>query len=49
MFFKVELRFTQIWTKMFQTLQDRIDNGNYYKNEDQRVGSTILYIVRLVA
>ena len=42
MFFKVELRFTQIWTKMFKTLQDRIDNGNYYKNEDQRVGSTIL-------
>lgn len=27
---------------MFKTLQDRIDNGNYYKNEDQRVGSTIL-------
>ena len=25
-----------------KTLQDRIDNGNYYKNEDQRVGSTIL-------
>ena len=42
MFFKVELRFTQIWTKMFKTLQDRYDNGNYYKNEDQRVGSTIL-------
>lgn len=25
-----------------QTLQNRIDNGNYYKNDDQRVGSTIL-------
>ncbi|RIL71688.1 penicillin-binding protein [Staphylococcus devriesei] len=25
-----------------KTLQDRINNGNYYKNEDQRVGSTIL-------
>ncbi|PTE67831.1 transglycosylase [Staphylococcus devriesei] len=25
-----------------KTLQDRINNGNYYKNDDQRVGSTIL-------
>lgn len=25
-----------------KTLQDRIDNGNYYKNDDQQVGSTIL-------
>ena len=25
-----------------QTLQDRINNGSFYKNEDQQVGATIL-------
>jgi penicillin-binding protein 1A len=31
------------WDKNVQkTLQDRIDNGDYYKNDDQQVGSTIL-------
>lgn len=34
--------YTNMDKNVQKTLQDRIDNGNYYKNDDQRVGSTIL-------
>ena len=43
MSYKVVLRFTH-GQRCSKTLQDRIDNGgsNYYKNDDQQVGATIL-------
>ena len=34
--------YTNMDKNVQKTLQDRIDNGDYYKNDDQQVGSTIL-------
>lgn len=43
MFYKAESKSIQTWIKMSKkTLQNRIDNGNFYKNDDQQVGSSIV-------
>ncbi|GEQ05147.1 penicillin-binding protein [Staphylococcus gallinarum] len=34
--------YTNMDKNVQQTLQDRVDNGSYYKNEDQQVGSSIV-------
>lgn len=34
--------YTNMDSSVQKALQNRIDNGNYYKNEDQQVGSTIV-------
>ena len=50
-YFRIKFRFSSSkWYKIYtnmdkdvqQTLQDRINNGSFYKNEDQQVGATIL-------